>query len=196
MEQKMQTINYTDYMNLVSKLVENRKTTGSDQSEKLIEFTKLNQQRMNRLNKTIQLTDEEVTQINQLNEPKNLLVIGEAWCGDCAQILPILNKIVEASNGILTLEIISREASPELIETYGNNGVISIPKVLIRDNTNEKLLATWGSRPKPALDILKKWKENQETITHEQFEQELHLWYAKDKGKAIIQEILECLKTV
>jgi thiol-disulfide isomerase/thioredoxin len=193
LNEKIMTINYTDYITLVARLVEENKTTGSDQSEKLVEFTKLNQQRMNRLNKTIRLSDEQLELLKKLNTPKKILVIGEAWCGDCAQIIPVLNKIVEASNNQLSLEIISREESPELIEKYGTNGIISIPKLLIYED--EKLTQTWGSRPKPAVDILNKWKANLDTMTHDDFEKELHLWYAKDKGKSIIDEVLSLIVT-
>jgi thiol-disulfide isomerase/thioredoxin len=186
-----QLIDYKGYTELVLNLVTEGKTTGSNQTEKLVEFTKLNQQRMNRLNKTIKLNDHDLSLLNRIEQPKYFLVIGEAWCGDCAQILPILNKIAEASNGKISMGIIFREVSPELIEEYGVNGTISIPKLLIYNLSTDELTGTWGSRPKPALEIVKKWKENKDTITHDQFEQELHLWYARDKGRSIIDEILK-----
>lgn len=184
-------LDYKMYTDLVLKLVEDGKTTGSNQSEKLVEFTKLNQQRMNRLNKTIKLNDHDLSLLSSIEQPKYFLVIGEAWCGDCAQIIPVLNKIAEASHGKISMEIIFREVSPILIEEYGVNGIISIPKVLIYNLATDELIETWGSRPKPALEIVKKWKENKDIITHDQFERELHSWYAKDKGRSIIDEILE-----
>ena len=49
-----QSITYNEYRKEVNRLIKEGKTTGNTQSEKLIEFTKLNISRMNRLDKTIQ----------------------------------------------------------------------------------------------------------------------------------------------
>jgi hypothetical protein len=124
----------------------------------------------------------------------NLLLIGDAWCGDCAQVIPVVNKIVESSEGIFKLRIISRDTYPDLIEKHHSNGAKAIPKVLIMCNETGDLLCTWGPRPKPAQEIMLNWKNNKDTITWDDFEKELHLWYARDKGQTIINEFIELME--
>lgn len=190
------SLNYNAYRELVDRLVAEGKTTGVNQTEKLIEFTKLNVQRMKRLDKTIKVSETAIAKITRKPCRFHMVVIGDAWCGDCAQIIPVLNKIAENSEGHLQLNIISRDASEELKSRYGKEGIISIPKVLIMDEDLSVVFNVWGSRPKPALEILKKWKENQATISHEEFEKELHMWYTKDKGEAIVSEIIQSIKEI
>lgn len=190
------SLTYKEYRDLVDTLVLEGKTTGVNQTEKLIEFTKLNVQRMKRLDKTISISETAIAKIIQKPCRFQLVVIGDAWCGDCAQIIPVLNKIAESSEGHIQLNIISRDASEELKNKYGKEGIISIPKVLIMDEDLSVVFNVWGSRPKPALEILKKWKENQATITHEEFEKELHLWYSKDKGDSIISEVIQLIEEI
>lgn len=185
-------LDYLSYRTYVDQLVEGGQTTGDTQNEKYLEYTKLNIVRMNRNDKTVVLNE---TQTKELAEaaPFKILVIGDAWCGDTAQIIPVLHKLVEATQGQWDLRIISRDTFPELIEAYLTNGARSIPKLLFM-NDNMEVIATWGPRTASAFAILKHWKANQETMSKEDFEKELHLWYAKDRGQEIIQEVMACAK--
>lgn len=187
-------LSYTEYRELVDNLVAGGKTTGNNQSEKLLEFTKLNIQRMNRLDKTVQLCSDAIEKFKSKSHPMNLLLIGDAWCGDCAQIIPVVNKIAENSGGMFNLKIISRDTYPDLIEKYHSNGAKAIPKVLVLCRETGELLCTWGPRPRPAQEIMLNWKNKKDTITWEDFEKELHLWYARDKGQTIINEYAELME--
>jgi hypothetical protein len=187
-------LSYSEYRELVDNLVTGGKTTGNNQSDKLLEFTKLNIQRMSRIDKTVQLNTDSIDKFKSQSHPMNLLLIGDAWCGDCAQVIPVVNKIVESSEGILKLRIISRDTYPDLIEKHHSNGAKAIPKVLIMCNETGDLLCTWGPRPKPAQEIMLNWKNNKDTITWDDFEKELHLWYARDKGQTIINEFIELME--
>lgn len=185
---------YKAYRDYVDVLVERGETTGATQNEKYLEYTKLNLVRLNRNDKTVHLNEQQLAIVPNLKACK-LLVIGDAWCGDTVQIIPVIEKIVEASAGAIQMRIISRDSFPELIETYHTNGAKSIPKVLFLNESNE-VINTWGPRPASALAILKNWKANQDTMSKEDFEKELHLWYAKDRGQEIITEILELLQKI
>jgi thioredoxin-like negative regulator of GroEL len=181
-------LDYQSYRTYIDALVAKGETTGAKQNEKYLEYTKLNIVRMNRNDKTVQLNEQQLLQVAALPSCK-LLVIGDAWCGDTGQIIPVIEKIVEASEGRWQMRIISRDSFPELIETYHTNGAKSIPKILFLNEQNE-VINTWGPRPASALAILKNWKANQDAMTKEDFEKELHLWYAKDRGQEIISELL------
>lgn len=185
---------YKEYRDLVDSLVASGKTTGTNQTEKLVEFTKLNIQRMNRLDKTIQLSEQVINTINQSDRSFDWLLIGDAWCGDCAQIIPVINKVSEASNGKINFKIISRDTFPELIEIYHTDGAMAIPKLLVIDKETSETICSWGPRPKPAQEIMLNWKENKDKISWEEFEMNLHLWYARDKGVSIIKELVSLLE--
>ncbi len=81
---------YDEYRLLIEKLISEGKTTGVIQSEVLTNFTKLNIQRMNRLDKTVELPSNISDMLQSISRPLTLLLVGEAWCGDCAQIIPIV----------------------------------------------------------------------------------------------------------
>lgn len=193
-------LTYNQYRELVNQLIAIGKTTGINQSEKLVEFTKLNIQRMNRLDKTIQLSEQEVNSLTKNTKSLKWLLIGDAWCGDCAQIIPVVNKIAEAVKNNIEFRIVSRDTYPELIETYLTNGAKAIPKLLVIDKETNEVVCSWGPRPKPAQEIMLNWKENKDTITWEDFEKNLHLWYTRDKGLTIINEFItlieECEKKI
>lgn len=185
-------LDYDSYRKLVDELVDQNKTTGNDQSELKIEYTKLNIQRMNRIDKTVHLSQNQIENIPNIEI--DILFIGDAWCGDTAQILPIISKIEKASSGNIRMKIVSRDTSNELSEKHDNQGIISIPKLLFINRSSNDVMAEWGSRPQPAIEILKKWKANLDTMSKEDFEKELHLWYARDKGQHIIEEVLDVIK--
>ena len=72
------------------------------QNEKQNFYTKLNHQRMKRLNGTVKLADDVVESASRIDCDIRLLAISEGWCGDAAQVLPVLNLLV---NRFDTLEL-------------------------------------------------------------------------------------------
>ena len=187
-------LSYWEYRELVDNSVASGRTTGNNQSEKLLEFTKLNIQRMNRIDKTVRIDSDTAEIFKSNSSGMSWILIGDAWCGDCAQIIPLINKIAESSCGKFDLRIISRDAYPQLIEKYHSGGAKAIPKLLILCNETGELLCTWGPRPKPAQEIMLRWKTQRDIMSWEDFEKELHLWYAKDKGQTIINEFVKLIQ--
>lgn len=178
---------YPEYIQLVEKLVNEGKTTGHKQSEALAGFTSLNLKRMQRIDKTLHLSEKIIESIESIEESQNWWVITEAWCGDSAQNLPIIARIAEESRGSINLNILFRDDNPELMNQYLTNGSKSIPKLIAFDNEGHELF-TWGPRPEPAHQLLLEWKTNPNGINWDDFEKELHTWYAKDKAETIQQE--------
>ena len=70
--------------------------------------------------------------MSQLKDNFTLLVLAEGWCGDAAQILPVINKIAEYSS-LIDLKVVCRDENPELMDQFLTNGSKSIPKVIIID---------------------------------------------------------------
>ena len=185
-----QAIDYNTYFEQIKNFSEAQKTSGLEQSKSRIEFTILNFQRMKRLNKTITIDENAVKTLQSLQQIQTWLVITEAWCGDSAQVTPVLNKIAELSPAI-DLKFVYRDENPELMDAFLTNGGRSIPKLIALD-TNLEVLFTWGPRPSIATQMVADYKENHGMLTPE-FKQDLQLWYTKDKGKNIVDDLLKLL---
>ncbi len=169
-------------------LVAEGRTSGPDQSEFLVQFTKLNLQRMKRWHKTVELAETTHTALTQTCA-QQWFVITEAWCGDSAQNLPVLARMAEESSGKIDLKILLRDEHPELIDAYLTNGGRSIPKLISFDPHNKIELFNWGPRPAGATALFMDWKTNPAGRDFEAFEKELHTWYAHDKGLEVQAEV-------
>lgn len=185
------SMSFDEYYKLKEILAKTGKATGFDQSESLINHTKLNFTRMKRILKTTPITDEVTSTVNCLNEPLTWVILAESWCGDAAQNLPVFSKIAEANPNI-SIRILLRDENEELMNQYLTNGGKSIPKLICIDkNYNE--LGTWGPRPKFLQDWLYKEKANP-TMEMSELKEQFQVWYTKDKGQTLQREMVLSMK--
>jgi len=187
-----QAIDYPSYRNLIKSLLANNKTTGSNHSEAMIAYTKMNDQRMNRWDKKVSLDTDIVELVNRL--PKmNWLVITEAWCGDAAQNIPFIAKLAN-ENPSIELKFIMRDEHPEIMDQYLTNGARSIPVLVIMDE-NYHDLVTWGPRPEPVQNMVMEAKDKPD-LNQSEFIEKVHKWYATDKNTTISNEFKELINTI
>ncbi|RDC54831.1 thioredoxin family protein [Pedobacter chinensis] len=187
-----QGIDYLTYRALVDQLLLEGKTTGPDDSEAMLHYSKMNVQRMNRVDKTASLTDELTTTINNLKENYKFLVITEGWCGDAAQIVPVFNKIATESLGKIDLKFVLRDKNLPLIDAHLTNGGRAIPVLIILNEAVDQVFAAWAPRPQILQALLKEWKK--EITEMPVIAEKLHGWYAKDKTQSTQAELNELLK--
>jgi hypothetical protein len=185
-------IDYLEYRALVGDLILENKTTGTKQTLELVDFTKLNEQRSNRNEKQFVLSQDLSHLFDNKVFNEYWVVFVEAWCGDCAQNLPAIQAIAKFASGV-DLKIVIKSDNSDEMQKYLTNGAEAIPKLVRVQKDTLKELGTWGARPKNAQAIAEHWKKNKETITKEDFEKELHLWYAKNRSKDIQNEFWELL---
>lgn len=183
---------YEAYRHIVSALLAEGKATGDVQSEDLVHYSMLNETRMNRLQKTVVLDEEVKSKLAQLQTEYLWLVISEGWCGDAAQLLPVMRKLEEASSKI-EMKIVFRDANPGLMDAYLTNGARAIPKLIVIDKAKEEVAATWGPRPKTAADLVAAYKAKHGSFD-ENGKTELQLWYLHDKGLSTQKEITALLQ--
>lgn len=181
---------YLKQMNFFSK---EKATSGPDQSEILIDYTALNYKRMKRLDKSIELDNAHKQKINKLDKKITWLVITEAWCGDAAQVIPVLNKIAESTENI-DLKLVYRDENKALIDAFLTDGARSIPK-LIALNENNEVIYTWGPRPSEATKMVVDFKSINGNLTPE-FKIDLQKWYNNDKGTGIIVDQITMLNKI
>lgn len=180
-------ISYPEYRKIVSDLIAEGKSTGNEQSDDLLHYSKLNETRMHRLDKTIHVTDETVQKMHSLKKEYIWLVLSEGWCGDAAQIVPVLFKIASVSDKI-TMKLVFRDENEKLMNFFLTNGGKAIPKVLILDAATLELKGTWGPRPEGATHLIKSYKA-QYGVVDETAKTELQLWYLHDKGLSVQNEL-------
>ena len=156
---------YHEYRKIVVDLLQEGKTSGAIQTEALVNYSRLNETRMHRLDKTIIIDDSIISKLKAIQSSYIWLVIAEGWCGDAAQLLPIFNKMSEVSDHI-DLKIVFRDENEDVMDLFLTNGNKSIPKLIILDK--------------------KKFGVIDDTI-----KSDLQMWYLHDKGLSSQKEIIE-----
>jgi len=185
-------ISYEAYRTLVTDLVAKGKSTGPEQTDALLNYSTLNDRRMKRLDKTIKLSEETVSTVEEFKGDVTWLVLTESWCGDAAQTMPAIQKLASLTDKI-KFKVVLRDENLELMDQYLTNGGRSIPKLIAIDNTNNEVVGTWGPRPTKATKLVNDFKETHGKLTPE-FKQDLQVWYNKDKGQDTINDLLEFLE--
>lgn len=157
---------------------------------KIKKYISLNQHRMHRVEKTFAISDTLTQEVQLLKNKTYWLVLTEHWCGDASQILPALHKIESVSEGKIEMKLVYRDQNLPLMDQYLTNNGRSIPK-LIQLDSNFNVTGVWGPRPAFAQKLVSELKSNPATAAN--YSNQLHLWYAKDKQKALEIEISELL---
>jgi thiol-disulfide isomerase/thioredoxin len=184
-------ISYLEYKELVSSLISEGKSTGPNQSDALLNYSVLNDKRMKRLDKTIQLSEEIISKTKALNKPQTWLLLTESWCGDAAQTMPVINKIAN-ENANINFKIVLRDEHLELMDQFLTNGGRSIPKLVALDKDNN-VLNSWGPRPSVATKMVADYKAANGSLDSE-FKKALQVWYNKNKGRSVQDDFVEFLQ--
>lgn len=188
-----QSYTYDEFLDMLEQLLAEGKTTGPNQSEEYLHYAKLNMQRMRRWNKTYTISNALQDKIRK-QQPQDWWVITEGWCGDSAQNLPAIAKMVAASAGKIKLRIVLRDENPEIMDQYLTNGKSRSIPILVAFDAEDRQLFKWGPRPEPAHAMLLDWKSKAEPEPFEEFEKAMHTWYTHDKGQTLEAEIAALLE--
>ena len=186
----MKGMTYPVYVDLVKDLLTEGKTTGVNQDPHLFEYAKLNIQRMERIFKTVVISEELANAVKAISEKQTWLCITEGWCGDAAQSVALFERLAELNHNI-TFKLVLRDENIELIDKYLPNGGRAIPMVIALQDG--KPVWKWGPRPASLQQVVDKFKENP-TVTLEDLKTQLHTWYAKNKTTDQQMELLKLIK--
>lgn len=188
-------LHYDAYNQLIETLLQNQQTTGTDHSPDMIHYTRMNVVRMERLMKTTRLLPEVRSILQQVERPLIWLTLTEAWCGDAAQINPVLQKMAD-QNDRIQLRFLLRDEHPELMNAFLTNGSRSIPKLIVIEEENLQILGSWGPRPHMAQEIAMRGRERIKALPSEkqadaynELLTTLQKWYARDKTTSIQEEV-------
>ena len=182
------SLSYVAYRKLISDLLSEGKSTGMLQNEDMRHYSELNEARMHRLDKTIEVLPEIAMALNKLPSKYIWLVLSEGWCGDAANIVPVLNKMAEISAHI-ELKIVLRDDHDALMQHFLTNGGKAIPKLIILDAETHEVLGDWGPRPEEAKQLILDYKASH-GVVDEPAKIALQKWYVQNKGVAIQNEVM------
>lgn len=178
------------YFQLINDLYDQGKTTGNDQREVMLNYTKLGIARTKRGLKTHLPSDTFIEAAKQTSR-KNWIIITEAWCGDAANIIPIIANTAKVVDDI-NLRIVLRDDHPEIMEHFLTNGGKSIP-IFIAMNDQFEYQGHWGPRPAPLQEMVMERKNNPTEESYDDFAIKLQKWYQEDNNSTLQQELIKYL---
>ena len=154
-----------------------------------ISFAKLNLHRTERIRRTWRPSPDLAATAARIDRPQTWLILTEPWCGDSAQCLPCL-EILAASNPLITVRFVLRDDHPEIMDRYLTGGKRSIPilAALADDGTE---LFRWGPRPAGAQAVFD--AAAAEGLKKPAKLEKLHLFYGRDRGRALDAEMTAVL---
>ncbi len=179
------------YQRLFEQVVAEGRTTGPVQTADYIAYTKLNLARWRRVQKTMELLPGAV-EVLRAAKPHTWLIISEPWCGDAAQVVPILTAMAAEIPGT-EVRLVLRDEHPELMDRYLTNGGRSIPKLIAFDAVTGAEHFTWGPRPQEAQELVLALRAKHQGNWKAAAE-ELHRWYHADATRSTQREILELIR--
>ena len=191
-ESLSKSYSYQKYRSIITQLLSDGKSSGNMQSDDLWNYSRLNESRMNRLDKKLEVPEDLALRLLSLKHKYVWLVISEGWCGDAAQLVPVFNKLATISTNI-ELKIAFRDENEPLMQAFLTNGSRSIPKLIILDADTHEVRASWGPRPKGASDFIASYK-SQYGLIDETARTELHMWYTNDKGISTQTELISLME--
>lgn len=176
---------FDDYLELIDKLLAEGKTTGPVQSDAMLNYARINRQRMVRVAKTFEIANHVRDAVSDSVRSMIWLVITEGWCGDAAQNIPAIEKIASAGEQITTRYIL-RDENPELMDKFLTAGARSIPKLIALDADTLEILGSWGPRPEAAQMYFEKLRS--EGLEKTQIAEMMQRWYNDDRSRSIQDE--------
>jgi len=135
--------------------------------------------------------EDLVSRVTAVSGEWRLLVLVEDWCGDAVSILPLVAALAEAAPN-LEMRVVGRDSNPDLMDAHLTNGTRSIPVVILLDGRFREV-AWWGPRPAE----LQAWVRGEGlALPNEDRYREGRRWYARDRGRSTLEEIVGRLEAV
>jgi hypothetical protein len=135
---------------------------------------------------------EAVRRGNALPQRFNLLALSEDWCGDAVNILPFVARFAEGASGRVQLRVMGRDANPDVMAAHLTRGTRAIPIVIALDEDFVEH-GWWGPRP---LTLQEQAMGDWFTLPRDERRLLIRTFYARDRGRTTLDEILTLLEGV
>jgi hypothetical protein len=164
----------------------NRKRyTSAPTFEEYLEGVEKNRDLWRGVYERLRLPDDVVAAARAVRGAWHLLALSEDWCGDAVNTLPAVARLAQEAGW--DFRVVSRDDNPDLMDSHLTNGRSrSIPVVIVYDEHFGEI-GWWGPRP----GELQEWVlgEGLAMPSPERYKV-VRRWYAKDKGRTTIDELL------
>ena len=133
--------------------------------------------------------EEQVRRLAALGGAWHLLVLSEDWCGDAVNIVPVVARLAELTPNV-DLRVLARDENLDLMDAHLTGTSRSIPVVIALDEDYEER-GWWGPRPA----ALQQWVLGPgQALPKDERYREIRSWYARDRGKAVVDEIVAMIE--
>jgi hypothetical protein len=117
-----------------------------------------------------------------------LLVLLEDWCGDAVNTIPVMARLAGDTSNI-HMRVLRRDDHPALMNEHLTAGKRAIPVVMVLDNAFREV-GWWGPRPRELQD----WAMSVgAALAKSDRYRGLRRWYAVDRGRQVLEEILQII---
>ena len=138
-----------------------------------------------------EVPEQYVQRVAALGGAWHLLVLSEDWCGDAVNTVPVVARLAELAPN-LDLRVLARDANLDLMDTHLSGTSRSIPVVMVLDEEFRER-GWWGSRPA----ALQAWVMGPGMAMEKEARyREVRSWYARDKGRTTLEEIVALMERV
>jgi hypothetical protein len=134
---------------------------------------------------------ELLAQARALEGGFRLVALSEDWCGDAVNTLPTVARLAEEVGW--DLRVLGRDANPDLMDAHLTGGRSrSIPVVVVYGERFREL-GWWGPRPAE----IQSWvmSEGLAMPSPDRYKV-IRRWYAQDRGRTTVREILDIVGSV
>ncbi len=190
--QLQNSITYPEYIELTKSIIGNATPPAPYDDEKMLQYTKANLERMQRVSSNISMDQKLYNLLNSVTDKWIWVIITEPWCGDASQIVPALCAFAEVNENIET-KLILRDSNLDLIDAYLTNGGRSIPKLICVNAGTLEEIGVWGPRPQEIQVMVDKFKSDTATSFGQKVRQ-IHQWYDDNKSAALQEEFIALLQ--
>jgi hypothetical protein len=137
------------------------------------------------------VTPDLVTRMRALPERRLLLVVAEDWCGDSANTIPYLARLVDGAPERLALRIIDSTTGRPVMEANRTPDDRAATPTVVALTEDGAFAGAWIERPSTA----QAWfLERQKTVMQHPLHEQLMKWYADDAGRTTVAEIAALLE--
>jgi len=181
-------LSFDEYYKEVEGFSNDGKASGEDQSEAMVEYTRVNFKRMKKWRKIYKPSENWLSAVNNIQDKEDWILITESWCGDAAQSVSQISNMVDATDK-LNLKVVYRDENLDLMDQFLTNGGRSIPKLIRVNSETKEVIGSWGPRVVNAQNIVIEGKKNGTN-----YGEDLHTWYAKNKSVDLEKEFVNLIK--
>jgi hypothetical protein len=138
------------------------------------------------------VADADVARAAAIAGRWHLLALSEDWCGDAVNTLPHIARLADQAPN-LDLRVLARDENLDLMDTHLTGVSRAIPVVIAYDAAFVER-GWWGPRPA----ALQQWVLGPEGQALDKTQRYRHVraWYARDRGRATLDEVLGLLERV